>query len=133
MPNDSETRVERMAHFSWSWKGNCCLVCVVGRGLEHGATGTVGSTLQTLSAVAVVNCEASWLKGRGDWLSTEYIASEETEHSICCPPEEGLTCRPYPSSLLALLVFLLGRGWFIGEGHANTTMCTKRVMMKPPW
>lgn len=32
MPNDSETRVKRMAHFSWSWRSDCGLVHEVKQG-----------------------------------------------------------------------------------------------------
>jgi hypothetical protein len=61
MPKDSKARVKRTAHFSWSWGKKCC--CCVGsaRELEHGAPSTVGSSLQTLSAGAVIYCEASRL------------------------------------------------------------------------
>ena len=31
MPNDSKPRVTRTAHFSWAWKGNCRLLCVVSK------------------------------------------------------------------------------------------------------
>ncbi len=31
MPNDSETHVNKMVHFSWSWS-NCRLVCEVKQG-----------------------------------------------------------------------------------------------------
>ena len=31
MPNDSEARVKRTAHFSWSWRESCRLRCVVSK------------------------------------------------------------------------------------------------------
>ena len=32
MPDDSETDVKRTAHFSWSWRSNCLLLCEVKQG-----------------------------------------------------------------------------------------------------
>ena len=66
MPNDSETNEKRMAPFSWRSRSNCRLVCTVKQGgLEHRATITVGATLQTLSAVAVICYDAKQHVHRG--------------------------------------------------------------------
>ena len=66
MPNDWETNMQRMIHFSWRSRSNCRLVCEANQGgLEHCATITVGVTLQILSVVAAICREqACWLKGK---------------------------------------------------------------------
>jgi len=66
MPNDSETNEKKVIPFSLRSRSNCRLVCEANQGgLEHSATITVGATLQTLSAVAVICSDASQHTHRG--------------------------------------------------------------------
>lgn len=114
MPNDSEMHEKRMILFSCRSRSNCRLVCEANQeGLEHSATNTVGVTLQTMSAVAVICCDASQHvhRERGS-VAGECMATGQAGRSNGCAPQQGFYFPPmsffssffFSSSALSLVV-----------------------------
>jgi len=155
MPTNSETSVNRTAHFLWSWRRNSNPVGEINKGLEHDATITVGRSLQTPSAVSVTHYEFRRLvKKRADRSFDDCSATEQAGRSKAAPrigsyfpPMSFFSSFFFSSSALPLVISFFsfcsaGAGSLAKvmgtpnptvRNAVNITKWAKRLMMKPPW